>query len=84
MQEDEKPTPQSETEREKAKKALIGFLTTLLTGLALKIITMILAREEITQAVEYLSANYSFWISLLGSSGLAGYFAQKWTGRNKQ
>lgn len=66
-------------ERSDTSKALLGFLSTFTIAVATKLISMLFASQPVTDAMVYLSENYSFWFSILGAASSSAYFAVKWT-----
>ena len=69
----------NEEEKDKAKKAVVGFLTTLAVAVVTRLVTALLESESVSIAVEYVAGNYPFLFTAVVTAISGGYFAQKWT-----
>ena len=69
----------NDAENDKAKKAIIGFLTTLAVAVVTRLVTALLESDSVANAVSYVSTNFPFLFTALVTAISGGYFAQKWT-----
>jgi hypothetical protein len=72
-----------EQEKDAPRKAVIGFLTTLIVAVATRLITAVMESESVEHAVSYVMTNFPFLFSALTTAVAGGYFAQKWTRSDK-
>lgn len=69
----------SEEKTEAVKKAVIGFLTTLIVAISTRVVTAAIESESFAVALAYVMSNAPFLVTAFLASVSGGYFAQKWT-----
>ncbi len=67
---------EKEMQKEKIRRFLFGLILTAITALTTKIMTMLLAHQNVELIIEYFATYHSFWVQMFTVSGLGGFLAQ--------